>query len=88
MELLQGLPAGFEAGVGVEQLVEAGPVGVGEGVAASQQREPQSPAQPQRVQQFPIRLLSALHTPDSPTPPTRSRAPRPELLSSLLGGWC
>ena len=28
----------------------------------------QSPAQAQRVQQFPIRLLSALHTPNSPTP--------------------
>ena len=40
VEFLQGLPAGFEAGVGVEEGVEAGPVGVGEGVAASQQREP------------------------------------------------
>ena len=40
MELLQCLPAGFEAGVGVEEGVEAHPVGVGEGVAASQQREP------------------------------------------------
>ena len=40
VELLQGLPAGFEAGVGVEQLVEAGAVGVGEGVASAQQREP------------------------------------------------
>ena len=44
----------------------------------------QSPAQPQRVQQLPIRSLNALHAPNSPTPPTRSRAPRPELLSSLL----
>ena len=34
VELLQGLPAGSEAGVGVEQLVEAGAVGVGEGVAS------------------------------------------------------
>ena len=34
VELLEGLPAGFEAGVGVEQLVEAGAVGVGEGVAS------------------------------------------------------
>ena len=42
VELLQGLPAGFEAGVGVEQLVEAGAVGVGEGVASAQQREPGS----------------------------------------------
>ena len=40
VELLQGLPAGFEAGVGVEEGVEAGPVCVCEGVAASQQREP------------------------------------------------
>ena len=40
MELLEGLPAGFEAGVGVEEGVEAGPVGVGEGVASAQQREP------------------------------------------------
>ena len=40
VEFLQGLPAGPQAGVGVEQLVEAGPVGVGEGVTASQQREP------------------------------------------------
>ena len=42
VELLQCLPAGFEAGVGVEEGVEAGPVGVGEGVTASQQREPGS----------------------------------------------
>ena len=42
MELLQCLPAGFEAGVGVEQFVEAGAVGVGEGVASAQQREPGS----------------------------------------------
>ena len=40
MELLEGLQAGFEAGVGVEEGVEAGPVGVGEGVASAQQREP------------------------------------------------
>ena len=40
VELLECLPAGFEAGVGVEQLVEAGAVGVGEGVASAQQREP------------------------------------------------
>ena len=40
MELLQCLPAGPQAGVGVEEGVEAHPVGVGEGVAASQQREP------------------------------------------------
>ena len=40
VELLECLPAGFEAGVGVEEGVEAGPVGVGEGVASSQQREP------------------------------------------------
>ena len=39
VELLQCLPAGFEAGVGVEAGVEAGPVCVCEGVAASQQRE-------------------------------------------------
>ena len=26
--------------------------------------------------------------PHDPTPHTRSRAPRPELLSTLLGGWC
>ena len=39
VELLQGLPAGPQAGVGVEEGVEAHPVGVGEGVAASQQRE-------------------------------------------------
>ena len=39
VELLEGLPAGFEAGVGVEQLVEAGAVGVGEGVASAQQLE-------------------------------------------------
>ena len=45
----------------------------------------QAPTQAQGVQQFPIQLLSALHTPILPHPPTRSRAPRPELLSSLLG---
>ena len=39
MEFLRGLPAGFEAGVGVEEGVEAGPVCVCEGVAASQQLE-------------------------------------------------
>ena len=37
----------------------------------------QSPAQPQRVQQLPIRSLNALHTRNSPTPPKRSRAPHP-----------
>ena len=42
VELLEGVPAGFEAGVGVEQLVEAGAVGVGEGVASAQQLEPGS----------------------------------------------
>ena len=35
VEFLGGLPAGFEVGVGVEELFEAGPVRVGEGVAAS-----------------------------------------------------
>ena len=40
VELLQGLPAGPQAGVGVQEGVEAGPVCVCEGVAASQQREP------------------------------------------------
>ena len=40
VELLQCLPAGFEAGVGVEEGVEAHPVGAGEGVAAPQQQEP------------------------------------------------
>ena len=40
MELLQCLPAGFEAGVGVEEGVEAHPVGVCEGVASAQQLEP------------------------------------------------
>ena len=39
VELLQCLPPGFEAGVGVEEGVEAGAVGVSEGVTASQQRE-------------------------------------------------
>ena len=39
VELLEGLPARSEAGVGVEQLPEAVPVGVGEGVASAQQRE-------------------------------------------------
>ena len=39
VELLQRVPSGFEAGVGAEELLEAGAVGVGEGVAASQQRE-------------------------------------------------
>ena len=40
VELLQGLPAGPQPRVGVEEPVEAGAVGVGEGVASSQQREP------------------------------------------------
>ena len=40
MELLEGLPAGFEAGVGVEEGVEAGSVGFVELVASAQQREP------------------------------------------------
>ena len=40
VELLQCLPAGPQPRVGVEEGVEAHPVGVGEGVAASQQREP------------------------------------------------
>ena len=39
-ELLECLPAGFEAGVGVEEGVEAGPVGFVELVASAQQREP------------------------------------------------
>jgi len=42
VELLEGLPAGFEAGVGVEEPIEAGPVRVGEGVASTQQHEPGS----------------------------------------------
>ena len=46
----------------------------------------QAPTQAQGVQQFPIQLLSTLRTPDSPTPHTRSRAPRPESLSTLLDG--
>ena len=40
MELLQGLPAGPQPRVGVEQLVEAGSVGFVELVASAQQREP------------------------------------------------
>ena len=40
VELLEGLPAGSKPRVGVEQLVEAGAVGVGEGVATPQQQEP------------------------------------------------
>ena len=40
VELLQCLPAGPQAGVGVEEGVEAHPVGVGEGVASAQQLEP------------------------------------------------
>ena len=37
----------------------------------------QGPAQAQRVQQSPIRLLSALHTPNSPTP-THTNASTPD----------
>ena len=40
VQLLEGLPAGPQAGVGVEEGVEAGAVGVCEGVASAQQREP------------------------------------------------
>ena len=40
MEFLEGLLAGFEAGVGVEEGVEAGSVGFVELVASAQQREP------------------------------------------------
>ena len=40
VELLEGLPAGPQAGVGVQEGVEAGPVCVCVCVAASQQREP------------------------------------------------
>ena len=40
VELPQGLPAGPQPRVGVEEPVEAGAVGVGEGVASAQQREP------------------------------------------------
>ena len=40
VELLEGLVAGFESGVLVEQRVEAGLVCVGERVASPQQHEP------------------------------------------------
>ena len=40
VEFLEGLVAGFESGVLVEQLVEAGLVCVGERVASPQQHEP------------------------------------------------
>ena len=39
VELLEGLPAGSEPGVGVEEGFEAGLVGVGKGVASAQQSE-------------------------------------------------
>ena len=42
VQFLEGLPAGFEAGVGVQEGVEAGPVGFVELVASAQQREPGS----------------------------------------------
>ena len=47
MELLEGLLAGFEAGVGVEEGVEAGSVGFVELVASAQQRA--SPASSLRL---------------------------------------
>ena len=40
VEFLECLPAGPQPRVGVEERVEAHPVGVGEGVASAQQREP------------------------------------------------
>ncbi len=40
VELLEGLPAGLEAGVCVEQAPGSGLFGLGEGVGAAQQSEP------------------------------------------------
>ena len=42
VEFLEGLPAGFEAGVSLEEFVETGLLCGGEGVASAQQREPGS----------------------------------------------